>query len=81
MTSQSGSTVNGILLRHNDGLYFIPEAQLNSFRVPDQAVSQAEQMVEEGPEVQGYEMGSGSTSVLGNIRVPTGVSQGGGSMW
>jgi hypothetical protein len=81
MTDGSQGTISGILLQHNQGVYFIPEAQLDAFRVPDDAISRAEEMATGNSEVEGHAHGDDETAVIGTLQVPAGVARGQENLW
>ena len=76
-------TVTGTLLRRQDGtLYFIPEEQLEAYRVPDEARERAEQMLEEqAGEVQAYSFVNPNVTIGGTLVVPSPIVSTVGSTW
>jgi hypothetical protein len=81
MGDGSQGTVAGILLRRNGEVFFIPDAQLDSFRVPDDAISRAQQMASESSEVVGHSHEDEEAVVIGTLQVPTGVARGQENLW
>jgi hypothetical protein len=54
--TQERTEVEGTLIRGADGaLYFIPQSELQAYQVPDTIAKEAEQVVTEGMDVQGFD--------------------------
>jgi hypothetical protein len=82
MTSGSGPHVHGVLLRRADTLYFIPDQQLEGFRVPGDVAHQANRMAEEESEVAAHGDTDAETQVVGELTVRSAMgAEGTGSMW
>jgi len=75
MAGEQGQEISGTWLRGADGgLYFIPDADLETFRIPDADSSEVLQEVDAGGEAEGYAAYE-SFATLQAVRGPVGIRE------